>query len=306
MRPYDWEDLKHFLALARTLNLSAAANQLGTSQVTVMRRVRSLERALGIILFIRRRDGHRLTKEGSDLRETAMQALEPLDTIARKLGADDRMPDVVRITTTEIGANLILIPRLRAFQLEHPHVALVIDSSPEDLDLLEDDRSIALRFHRPTSGSYTARKIGEVAFAAYADNGVSERDQTGLSLIGWAGRFSEIALARRIQEMSPPDAMRLTLTSLDAHMRAAACGAGIAVLPCFAANLNPDLKRVSADIVLSLDAWLVIPTQTRNVPRIKQAAAFVETSVRQALGKPKNPKADASSPPASNPSSKMP
>ena len=61
MKPYDWEDLRHFLALGQTLNLGRAAALVGGSHVTVSRRVRSLEMALDATLFVRRCDGHRLT-----------------------------------------------------------------------------------------------------------------------------------------------------------------------------------------------------------------------------------------------------
>ena len=45
-----WDDIRIFLAIAETGSLSAAAVALGSSQATVGRRLRALERSLGLRL----------------------------------------------------------------------------------------------------------------------------------------------------------------------------------------------------------------------------------------------------------------
>ena len=57
----NWDDLRAFLALARLGSLRRAAETLGVTQPTVQRRIRMLEADLGLPLFVRERDGHRLT-----------------------------------------------------------------------------------------------------------------------------------------------------------------------------------------------------------------------------------------------------
>ncbi|MGD7385698.1 helix-turn-helix domain-containing protein, partial [Ralstonia pseudosolanacearum] len=48
-----WDDIRHFLALAREGSLSAAARRLGVEHTTVARRADALEQALGVWLFDR-------------------------------------------------------------------------------------------------------------------------------------------------------------------------------------------------------------------------------------------------------------
>src|SRR5438105_10355712 len=101
----DWEDLRHFNMLAQKLNLALAASDLSTSQVTVMRRVKALEAELGATLFLRRRDGHRLTPAGSELFKATREASDLIHdganrVVARDTGAEGR----VRIATTELAA----------------------------------------------------------------------------------------------------------------------------------------------------------------------------------------------------------
>jgi molybdate transport repressor ModE-like protein len=58
---FDWNDLKHFLAFARTGSMLAAAKALGVNQSTVQRRLTELEDRLGQQLIERHRGGYRLT-----------------------------------------------------------------------------------------------------------------------------------------------------------------------------------------------------------------------------------------------------
>ena len=61
----DWNDLKIFLAVARSGTQAFAAEVLGQSQPTVGRRIRALERSLGSTLFYRDARGLGLTDDGA-------------------------------------------------------------------------------------------------------------------------------------------------------------------------------------------------------------------------------------------------
>lgn len=60
----DWDDFKHFLAVARAGSLTGAARTLKSSPPTVGRRVTALEKKLGTRLFARRQSGYALTEGG--------------------------------------------------------------------------------------------------------------------------------------------------------------------------------------------------------------------------------------------------
>ena len=67
----DWDDLRHFLAVAKAGTTLAAARELGVSQSTSARRIDALETALGLKLFDRRQSGYALTEMGKELAEAA-------------------------------------------------------------------------------------------------------------------------------------------------------------------------------------------------------------------------------------------
>jgi molybdate transport repressor ModE-like protein len=62
-----WNDLRFFLAVARTGSTLAGAKALKVSQTTAARRVAALEEALGLQLFERRQAGYALTPAGEAL-----------------------------------------------------------------------------------------------------------------------------------------------------------------------------------------------------------------------------------------------
>src|SRR5260370_29804528 len=63
----NWDDLRYFLAVARTGTLSAAAKQLGTEHATVARHIQALEDELNSRLFHKSHSGYGLTVTGERL-----------------------------------------------------------------------------------------------------------------------------------------------------------------------------------------------------------------------------------------------
>src|SRR5687768_16560415 len=68
----DWNDIRYFLAVARSGTTAAAARSLNVNQSTVVRRLAVLEKGLGLRLFSKKREGYRLTCQGEALLQEAM------------------------------------------------------------------------------------------------------------------------------------------------------------------------------------------------------------------------------------------
>ena len=71
---WEWSDLRHFLAVARSGSTSGAGRTLRVSQTTCARRVDALERSLGLVLFDRTAAGYRITDVGAALVADAERA----------------------------------------------------------------------------------------------------------------------------------------------------------------------------------------------------------------------------------------
>jgi DNA-binding transcriptional LysR family regulator len=75
--------LRTFLAVAETLNISAAARHLRVTQPALSRHIRDLEGEIGHPLFIRNPSGLRLTVAGLALRDNGTKAVEAFDEALR-------------------------------------------------------------------------------------------------------------------------------------------------------------------------------------------------------------------------------
>src|SRR6202171_186724 len=108
----DWDDVRFFLAVAKTGSFSAAATQLNTKQTTVGRRIQALERRLGPRRFDRHRPGMEVTPAARAVLVQAESMLSNATSIERHLaGLDREMAGVVRVAATGGLAAQWLVPR---------------------------------------------------------------------------------------------------------------------------------------------------------------------------------------------------
>ena len=188
----DWDDLRFFLALARTGSLSAAARDLRVAQSTVGRRLASLETSLGVRLLNRTPDGYQPTLAGEEVRAQA----ERLETEALSLertvgGRDNRLSGLVRVTCAETIASYLLAPCFAALHAEHPDMMVELISNPRELSLAMREAEI--------SGAPDA--VGS------ARSGGAKDWQSGLRALrrsGLPGAPGSTGLCRRLFG-SPPD-----------------------------------------------------------------------------------------------------
>ena len=119
----DWSQLPHFLAVARTGSLRAAAEVLGSTHATVDRNLKALEQAYGVRFFDRSSSGLALTTAGEALLPLAEGAETSVIAARRKLAGLDREPrGNVRLSVAPMFATTILPPIIKRFAEAHPEV----------------------------------------------------------------------------------------------------------------------------------------------------------------------------------------
>jgi len=80
----DWDDLRVFLASARTGSFKEGARRLGLDPTTVARRIQRLEDALHTTLFVRSPRGLQLTAAGAELLEASQAVEGAVETVGTK------------------------------------------------------------------------------------------------------------------------------------------------------------------------------------------------------------------------------
>src|SRR6476661_8297791 len=157
----DWNDLRHFLAVARTGSTLAAGRALRVSQTTAARRVAALEAELGLALFERRPGGYRLTPIGEALVEKAESVEASALLFADAAASQSReVSGTVRLTLEEIFAVTLLPPILRDLHDAWPGVRIELDTSEELRDLAAGAADVALRsVDQPSGAGLVGRRL---------------------------------------------------------------------------------------------------------------------------------------------------
>ena len=133
-RPIGAGHLRTFEAVARHLNFRAAGEELALTQSAVSRQIQGLEEEVGVPLFLRHTRAVELTSAGAQLLLAVSQALPRVDAAVRQIRQSAGRRSV-SLTTFASFASMWLIPRLEAFQRDHPDIDIRIDASDAALDL---------------------------------------------------------------------------------------------------------------------------------------------------------------------------
>ena len=139
--------LRVFEAAARLESFSRAAEEIFVTHGAVSHQVRSLERALGTALFLRRGKRVSLTAAGRQFAERVRAALRELADAAqsvRRAGRDH----VLTVSMLPSFAARWVLPRLGRFMERHPAIAVNIHTSFALVDFQRDEVDLAIRFGR--------------------------------------------------------------------------------------------------------------------------------------------------------------
>ncbi len=135
--------IRIFEAAARLGSFTRAADELGVSQAAVSWQVKALERRLDQPLFRRLPREVVLTVGGERLARAAGEAMNLLRAALSDL--TETGEGVLAITSLESLAIQWLAPRIGAFQLAHPKIAVRLETSGQLVDLNHAGFDLALR-----------------------------------------------------------------------------------------------------------------------------------------------------------------
>lgn len=117
--------IRHFIAVAETGSISAAAQAVFISQSTLTLAIQQLEQEIGVLLFNRHAKGMTLTHQGHQFLRQAHLILATVDNAKRSLQqSTDQVSGQLTIGVTSLVAGYYLADLLTRFQRAYPNVAL--------------------------------------------------------------------------------------------------------------------------------------------------------------------------------------
>ncbi|MFS2317690.1 LysR family transcriptional regulator [Maricaulis sp. D1M11] len=271
MEQLDWADLRAFLAFLRTGSVRPAAHVLGVSHSTIARRLDQLETQIGVPLYRRTSDGVSLTAAGQEVHDAALRIEAELSGLDRRLFArETRLEGPLILTLMDELMVDPFVSLLHAFKTAHPGIDLKLDTGMARSNLDRREADLALRFGRDQADHLTGRRLGQTARAVYAQRTLID-NRTSPHSLGWIS-FSGFSGKETWKRSTPFPDQDTVLRCFDIRSQHVACraGFGLALLPCFLCDLDPELVRVSdPEFVSRQDLWLLRHPDTKNNPRIR-------------------------------------
>ncbi|MEQ9489485.1 MAG: transcriptional regulator GcvA [Alphaproteobacteria bacterium] len=150
--------LRAFEAAARHLSFTKAADELFVTQAAVSHQIKTLEEALGVILFRRLNRAIMLTPEGQTFLPFVRDGLQSI------AGGVERLRKVeatgpLNVTTLPSFASGWLVPRLSRFRKAHPEIDVRLTAIEKMVDFNVDDVDLAIRFGTGNYPGITSIKV---------------------------------------------------------------------------------------------------------------------------------------------------
>lgn len=276
----NWDDVKIFLAIAKMGGLKKAANTLDIHHSSCARRINALENDLAIKLFDRLPSGYALTLGGEELLKSAQQIEQGFNNIERDvLGKDLRIEGDLCLTLSNGLACHLLMPDLHEFMNLYPDINLKIVMSYTVRDLASREADVAIRHVSNPPDSFTGKRVARIYKSAYASKKYLachdlSQDPHQCHWLGWGDRDNHLKWTEKAKYADIPIkgymySDVLQLAGIKAHM-------GIASLPCYLADFEPDIARIPDAVPVAKDTlWILAHKDMAKNARVRVLIDFL-------------------------------
>jgi DNA-binding transcriptional LysR family regulator len=288
----DWDDLRIFLAVARSESLSGAGKSLRIDPATVGRRIARLETALSARLFTKTPQGYALTEEGKRLMEPARSAEAAFATAQDSLQArNEGLTGQIRLGAPDGSANYLLPQVLAQISADNPGLEIQLVALPRVFNLSKREADMAIAVSRPETGRMTVQKLTDyrlhlAASRAYlaANPAITcIEDLQHHRIVGYIADMifdKELDYLAEFGKTSP----NLASNSVSVQTQLMRAGAGLGMVHDFAMPFAPELVHVLPDALsLTRSFWLVRHADDAQIERLNSFANLLGLGVRREL-----------------------
>lgn len=186
----NWENLRFYLEVARRGTVLSAAEHLGISHATVIRRIGELEEELGGSLFKRSQQGYKLTRLGERLLEHAVSIERETKSIESLAREESQCLEGRIIISCPESDMVNVFPVINEFLAAYPGITIELNTTLVPVDLNKKDVDIAIRMTNDPPENLVGRKVGNVdwgifASSGYLDKGANIEELSELDWIIW-------------------------------------------------------------------------------------------------------------------------
>ena len=289
----DWDDLRIFLAVARSESLSGAGKRLKIDAATVGRRIARLEEVMGARLFAKSPQGYALTEEGTRLLPHAERAETAFDGAREALSGPEGLSGQIRIGAPDGCANYLLPQVLAAICDANPGLEVQIVALPRVFNLSKREADLAIAVSRPTAGRLTVQKLTDyrLHLAAHPDYLAQAAPLTApldLRQHRLVGYIPDMIHDKELDYLAELGAgtVALASNSVSVQLNWLRAGAGVGVVHDFALPAAPELVRVIPDqVALTRSFWLIRHADDGRVARLNRFADLLAQGLRREVAR---------------------
>lgn len=259
----DWDDLRVFLAVARTGSVRGAARQIGKTHATVSRHIQSLSSALANPVFERRKEGQCLTDLGKSVLPLAEQIESNVAEIDRvAFAADSSLAGPVRLSLSESLYLAVLSDPIDTFMQRYPMIDLHVNTTDTLSELIWREADVVVRITQSPPESAFGKKVADSPLALYAsrDYLASRPTRDRWISLNYEAARKPIIPARVVAHTNT------VATTTNMILK----GRGIGMLPCYVGDTDPNLLRIKdVDPLPDMQIWVLTHVDLRHSPRVR-------------------------------------
>lgn len=285
----NYELYKVFYHVAKSLSFSEAAQNLFISQSAVSQSIKTLEKRLNQVLFIRSTKRVALTKEGELLLKHIEPAINLISRGENQLCADPSQGVQIRIGASDTICRYYLVPFLKTFHKQYPHIHIKVTNgtSLQCATLLERNEVDVIVTNSPNSSLNNMMQIIPVRefrdiFIAnkeafpFEDRKVTlhELQQHPILMLDKRSTTS-MFLHNLFLEHSLDLVPAIELSSNDLLIDLAKIGLGIAFIPDFCVKEYDELAVIST--TQDIPSRLLVAAYNHDIPLSDAAKFFIDT-----------------------------
>ncbi|CAN7629749.1 transcriptional regulator GcvA [Agrobacterium tumefaciens] len=270
--------LRAFEASARHLSFTRAAIELCVTQAAVSQQVKGLEKRLGVSLFQRLPRGLKITAEGEALLPTVTSSFDQMATTLDRIEAG-QVRELLFLGVVGTFAVGWLLPRLKAFQKQHPFIDVRVSTNNNRVDMAAEGLDFAIRFGQGSWHGTDAFRLFEAPLSPLCTPKLAETLKTPADLMEAtllrsyrADEWSNWFAAAGVTPAAQVNAGIVFDTSLG-MMEAALQGLGVALAPpsMFSRHLASGAIIQPFPVTISLGSYWLTRLQSKPPTPAMQA-----------------------------------
>jgi DNA-binding transcriptional LysR family regulator len=230
-----------------------------------------MEEKLGARLVERNKTGYELTHVGENVKKAAIRMeIEVLGVDSKISGKDTDLAGSLRVTTVNDMTPLVLMPVFARFSHAYPGVNLQIEAANTDSSLVNREADVAIRLTNTPSYTLIGKRMVTVVSTVYGSRDYlqhirrqqSEQKWIGVECCDFHKSWTKQACGQTLQNFYCNDVF-LTLAAIRE-------GLGVAYLPCFIRDENPELEQYcQPDPLHTLGLWILFHPNLKLTARVR-------------------------------------